>query len=202
MESSSFRNENEFITALQKSDEAAISEIFNDTYKELVDFAYQMVKDWDDAENLAIQSFLHLLEKRGALKDRTRIRSFLYVATRNGCYTHLRKVRSAARFQQEVEYLENQKYDSQPEYDFARMDVEIISALYAEIDKLPTKCKAIFTMRYVKNVPTDQIAEELGLERKTVQNQILKASNHIRSAFSAKKLYPASIPLFLISFLF
>lgn len=202
MEALHSRSKNELDTAFMKSTEMPISEVFNDTYAPLVDYAFQLVRDWEEAQNLAVQSFLQLLEKRANLDDRPGIVSFLYVATRNNCYMHLRKVNSATRFREEAQYLGKDAAESQPEYDFAKMDVEIMNALYAEMAKLPAQCRTIFSLRYLENIPTDKIAEQLGIERKTVQNQILKASKIIKSAFSARKLYPASFPLFLLSFLF
>jgi len=45
---------------------------------------------------------------------------------------------------------------------------------------LPEKRREIFTMYYMEELSSAQIAELLGISQKTVQNQITTATNHIR----------------------
>ena len=59
---------------------------------------------------------------------------------------------------------------------------KILEIIKKEVETLPEKCKLIFKSSRVDGKPIKQIAAELNLSTKTVENQISKALKHLRLA--------------------
>ena len=56
------------------------------------------------------------------------------------------------------------------------------NALYAAIDSLPEKCRVVFNLSRFEELSHKQIAEQLGISTKTIENQITKALKILREA--------------------
>jgi len=57
-----------------------------------------------------------------------------------------------------------------------------MSAVYCEIDKLPSRCREIFVMSYLEERKADEIARLLNISKRTVEAQLYKGLKMIRDA--------------------
>jgi len=60
----------------------------------------------------------------------------------------------------------------------------LLEKIRQEIDKLPPKCREVFIMSKVRGMKYKEIAEELGISTKTIENHMIKALRSIREALS------------------
>ena len=69
-------------------------------------------------------------------------------------------------------------YNDDPQSLFA--EDERLELIYKEIDKLPDKCREIFTMSYLEERKTSEIAVLLNISTRTVEVQLYKALKILR----------------------
>ncbi len=151
-------------------------EIFGQTYtqywKKLNAFSYTMTQDKDLAQNIVQDVFIDLWERKDDLNINA-IEPYLFRAVKNQVFKHYQN----NRFDKTI--LEDQFEDYIID-NFASIDPELMDLLYAALDKLPEKRKEVLLMYKFQDMSIDQIADELGISKQTVKNQISSAIKQLR----------------------
>jgi len=57
---------------------------------------------------------------------------------------------------------------------------ELKSLIHQTVDNLPERCRIVFNMSRFEEMSHAEIAEQLGISKKTIENQITKALKLIR----------------------
>ncbi len=169
--------ENELVERFRNGDELSVRQLYNQFYRSLCYFAIRLISASDEAEDIALESFLKLLAKRQDFETLTDIRSFLFTVVRNACFDYLRRNKTKDRFAREQLVLQ------QTEEQFGQDEMLIAQTLqliYAEIEMLPSQCKLVFKSIFFDCKTTAEVASELGLSRQTVLNQKTRAINLLR----------------------
>lgn len=173
--------EEELMTCLSNDDRKAFEYIFRTYYQDLCRFGATYVKDYDVAEELVQQIFINIWERRYELAISTSMKSYLFTAVRNKSFNYL-------KLQLPKEYkkvdVDNVGFmdDSNMEEDIVFEDLKVCVA--NAIDALPEKCKAIFNLSRNSGLTYKEIAEELDISVKTVENQIGIALKKLREQLS------------------
>lgn len=139
-------------------------------YNQLVNFSYSYLKQLDAAEEVVDDVFVSLWEKRESLADIRNIKSYLYTCTRNRSLDLLRKISKIPVFDDDIFSLEKIRMGDDVSEKFENK--EFISLLQEAVDKLPKQCKIIFRMHLNDGLNNLEIAEILGLAKKTIEAQI------------------------------
>jgi RNA polymerase sigma-70 factor (family 1) len=162
---------------LSKSDQLAFAEIYNRFWQRLFAIAYNRVKEIELAEDIVHDVFASLWANREKAKIEL-LENYLATATK---YMVLDKITKKKR---ERQY--NNNLHTTPVIEFpieASLHYKrILEFVKKEVDKLPERCKLIFKYSRNEEMPVKQIAKELNLSTKTVENQINKALKHLKTA--------------------
>lgn len=152
------------------------NKLFHDYYTNLSRFAFTYVKDEAVAEELVQEVFVNLWQKQ-ELKEISSIRSFLYISVRNRALNHLRdhKTRTLHENDFAIERERDALYEYN-EYEHKQLETLVKDA----IAELPEKCREIFELSRNENLTYQQIAEQLNISTKTVENQISIAIKKLR----------------------
>lgn len=173
-------SEQEWLAALKAGDERALRHIFDRYYGLLLGDMYRIVSDEDACQDLAQEIFVDLWRKRDELDIHTSLRAYLRRAAVNRAINYLK---SSRRFVSDENGSIAQAVDSSPVDIQDKADQETLEkALYAAIDTLPEKCRAIFALSRFERLSHREIAEQLGISVKTIENQITKAMKILREA--------------------
>lgn len=168
------------------SSDDAFEEAFNTYYRQLAAFSFQYVDDHDLAEEIVQEVFSTVWQKAKEIEIRTSVKSYLYGAVRNACLNYLKHKKIERRYE-EQEKSKSSIYD---------VDVVELDELQAEIDsalnQLPEKCRQIFEMSRFEEKKYKEIATELNISIKTVENQIGRALKVMHSSLG--KYLPGFIP--------
>lgn len=170
----------------------AVSGLFEMLWRPLVYFASGIIHDKEEAEDIVVECFEKLMVKKMDFESLPNIRSFLYIATRNACYNYFRSLKVDERSQKELMYLHDPVRENN---DHALIESEVLNSILAEIEELPTQCRQIFKLLYLKQMDTRAIADQLGLSIKTVRNQKSRAIQLLQSRLLRKGLLPALVML-------
>lgn len=155
------------------SGEQAFRTFFETHYPVMVGFAMNYVVDKDQAEELVQEVFVNVWSKAGTIRIKSSPRAFLYTATRNACLNFLKHQKvEQAYIGQAIQ--DAGSHGDQVEYE------ELVVRLKHALEKVPEKCREIFEMNRFEGKRYKEIAEELNLSLKTVENQMGKALKILR----------------------
>ena len=153
---------------------------FRELYKPLCLFALRFTERVDDAEDIVQQAFADVWDKNinGALIEN--LKSYMYQAVRN---------RSLSLVTQPVD---QQTTDEFPDLEDSSEEEQMYNAerdarLWTAIDGLPPERKKIFLLSKRDGLKYQEIAEELNISIKTVENQMGKALKALRE--TAVRIY-------------
>lgn len=138
----------------------------------------RFVKDIDTSRELVQESFLQLWEKRETIEPDKSVRSYLYTTVHNRCLNHLR---NNNKFSAELLETESLSVTSVAETHHRIETAELQAKINAAIDKMPEKCREIFVMNRFENLKYNDIAQKLSLSVKTVEAQMSKALQIMRT---------------------
>jgi len=169
----------DLINGFRNGEEVSVRHLYHLHYRALCYFAEQLVSDKQEAEDIAVESFIKLLQKKTDFNNLSDIKSFLYTTTRNACFDLLRKNKVKDKSNRELEYL------AQPDDQFGEAEMitaKVLQTIYAEMENLPSQCRKVFTSIFIEGKTTAAIAEEMGISSQTVLNQKSKALQTLRFA--------------------
>lgn len=155
-----------------------LENLFNEHYQGLCAFVARMMNDSVAAEDIVQEVFMKVWRDRHTLTFSDSMKSYLYLATKNGAINYLKKQRRRTELL-EI-YLEGIEGHLQNVEDFVHFD-DLNSALEKATKNLPPKCMEIFLLSRNQFKSYKEISIELGISVKTVENQIGKALKILRS---------------------
>ena len=148
-------------------------------------FALEYVLSEEDAENIVQDVFTELWEKKEILTYNINLVAFLFTSIKNKCIDLLRHrvvVQEAVSvMQEEYQATLRVKLASLELFDQSMLLEQDIERIITEaIDSLPEKCREIFIKSKIEGKKQKEIAEELNISLKTVENQMNIAYKKIR----------------------
>ncbi len=163
---------------LLNNDPQAIRLLYDDLGNRLFRLAYAIVRSKEVAEEIIGDVFLKVWQKRSEMASVENLRLYLYVTTRNCCFSYLRKTNSQpAAFSFEALYQPYYHFDKSPEE--LMITREILQTINETINNLPAKCKLVFKLAKEDGLKHKEIAELLDISIKTVESQMAIALKRI-----------------------
>lgn len=164
--------------------------VFNKTYfeeiyvkysKVLYFFAVRIIKDTDAAEDIVQDVYAECWIRREAIDISLPVKPYLYKLTYNRCLDFLKSsANKNILISDQPSVLDNILYSTFTQDDQMHLN-EIKSEITQSINSLPSRCKEIFLLSRHKNLKNREIAEKLDISIKTVEKQISKALQEIRT---------------------
>lgn len=140
-------------------------------------YAYTILKDEVQSEEMVQGVFLKLWEKKSHIKVEQSIKSYLYRMVHNDCMNVLKHENVKAKFVKEKIYTMQNENESAGKKIQA---TELEERLRAALRELPEQCRTIFQLSRFEEMKYREIADHLGIAEKTVENQMGKALKLLR----------------------
>ena len=150
------------------------------------------IGDQDQSEEIVQQVFFHYWEKHTKLHITSSIKAYLYQAVRNHCLNALKHEQVKNRTEQVL--LRN----DEPSEENVLEGLELEERIDLIINEMPTERQRIFRMSRFEELKYREIAEQLNISIKTVENQMGKALKYMREQLS--DLLPTVFWLLIIFF--
>jgi len=171
-----------------KGEQEAFRVIFDRFYARINYFAFKLLQDHGAAEEIALDTFTTLFRKCADFPAETNIRAFLYISTKNACYSYLKKKNTLLEKQKSFYQHEQQnEAEAQASTEGDEVEGEVLDAIYRAVEKLPSRCKIIFKMIYYDGLKAAQVAEQLHISVNTVKNQRARAIQVLRNLLTEKE---------------
>ena len=185
MKKDDFQTETELIASLQRGSVIAFEILFENYSQKLYRFSYSYLKSEAEAEDVVQEVFLKIWQNRSSLKTETSFQSYLFTIAFHAIQKSFNKKTRQQKFQLDLFELlsaENSTLEEQLNFE------TLIARLDQLIEQLPTRRKEIFLKRKKEGISIQNIALEMGISEKTVENQITEAMHSLRKSFGGDKI--------------
>jgi len=173
-------NDSELWLAVRNDDEHAFAMLFDRYWVRLYKTAFRYLKDRENSEEAVHDVFLSIWNRRDQLEIDS-MPNFLLTAIRYQVYNRMRAAKPPVTLisnDLEIDYLPDHNQG-----DYRIKNEELLSELNEHLEKLPKRCQEIFYMSRMDNLSNQEIADRLGISKRTVENQITVALKHLRTCF-------------------
>jgi len=160
---------------LAQDDRAAFDAIYDRYWQVMYDHAYKRLRNKQQCREIIQDVFIDLWLRRGQV-DINNIRPYLLTAVRFQIYKLVTKEKAGSPFFELYETMA---------VSFSGVESNLIEKEFMQyvkvwIDVLPEKRKEVFLMHVEYNLSTKEIANQLSISQKTVQNQLGTAMQSLR----------------------
>jgi RNA polymerase sigma-70 factor (family 1) len=169
------------VNKLKEGDVLSFDLIFNKYHKKVYYFAFSYLKNKEEAEDVVQEVFMNIWKYRDQINDYYVFSKYLFKITYNSTCKKFRKQASDKRQLEEV--LQNIFIED----DSTNLEIEYNSLLETAnllIEKLPSRQKRIFLLSINEQKSTEQIAQQLSISKKTVENYLTIAKTSLKKSLS------------------
>ncbi|GAB3651687.1 RNA polymerase sigma-70 factor [Echinicola sediminis] len=182
------------VKALAEGSQDAFDQLFRKYSKKIYHVARKMRLGHEDAEGVVQEVFIKVWKNKERLDPELSFNAYLIAIVRS---IVIRQVQRKAKL---ISYKENlspflDKSDNQTEDYIIFSDMMDLSSKVME--SLPPKQKQVFMIKNMEHLSIDEIAEKLQVSRKTVKNQIFRASKSLKEKLADSKIISVVVLLFL-----
>lgn len=170
--------EQNILEAIRAGNERIYEGVFRQYYPLLCRYANSILNDYDEAEEMVQAMFLNVWERRETLIISTSLKSYLYQAVHNRCLNQIKHRQVRAVYQQQVE-IEPVQTALSPAHSVVADELNV--RVQEAIGRLPEQCRRVFELSRFEELKYQEIADQLGISIKTVENQIGKALRILRT---------------------
>lgn len=169
-------DEENILKRVSEGDRQAFQELFYEYYGKTKSFLLSFVHDPAICEDIAQEIFVKVWTMRRILPEVRSLDSYLYRMSKNAALNYLRSAKRELHAEADAE-------DD-------RILEEAISAkqkltvLGGVISNMPLKRRSIFLMSRIFGISNEQIAEQMNVSKKTVENHINLAGKELRRAMA------------------
>ncbi len=163
---------------LALGDHVAYKELFMKYFPKVKYFIAHLVKSETTAEELAQEIFVKLWEGREKLASVQSCNSYIYRMAKNATLNYMEHKSVEKAY---MEQYEGDMGQSIEEELYAR-ETELLVQL--TVNNMPPQRKKIYQMSREEGIKNDEIAEQLNISKKTVENHLNIALNEIRKTIS------------------
>lgn len=167
-----------YVRELVLGNHEAYKSLFMKYFPKVKYFIAHLIKSDAIAEELAQDVFMKIWEHRERLESLQSFNSYVYRMAKNISLNYLEH--------KYIEELYLEKYQAEPifsiEEDFYAKEMELLEQL--TVNAMPTQRKTIYEMSRKKGYANSDIAAELGISKKTVENHLNLALKEIRKTLS------------------
>ncbi|SDZ47735.1 RNA polymerase sigma-70 factor, ECF subfamily [Rhodonellum ikkaensis] len=178
--------DNVLIELIKESNHLAFHAFYQRHWEHLYLKAFSILQDSDVSEDIVQDIFLELWNKRNGLKIE-KPSHYLFTCVKHAVFKILQKQKISDRHLQSISAIDL-LIQAEASMDTHEMEQMILNHL----DRLPGRCKEIFYLSRFENLGNKEIALQLGISTKTVENQIYRAMK------SLKTLYPQMLSMYFM----
>lgn len=171
-------NDDELLEKISNGDLRAFDDLFRKYYVDIVMFNSQFVSNKEDAEDIAQSVFLRLWEQHKNISIHSGLRSYLIRSAQNACLNFIRRNKIISQYNSE--YLTLLPYKLGERADGVLLYSELVDLINLGENSLSPKEREVWDLSRHAGMKYSEIAIELGLSVRAVENRMANAKRHFR----------------------
>lgn len=179
---------------LREGNHKAFEELFEKYFESLSRYAFSILRDSDEAQDIVQKVFFKLWDQRKELEIRTSVKSYLYRIVHNESLNFVHQRKNRAEINREISLYNDDSTDNVSEQLIAS---DLQKAIDNALGELPPQCRKVFEMSRIEQKSYSEIAQNLTISVNTVENHISKALRQLRIAL---KDYLIALLIFINTF--
>ncbi len=161
----------------QTDDTKFMESLFKTHYAALCRTAFRIVNDRDTAEDLVQEVFMKVWNNRRTLEINSSLKAYLHRSAINTALNYLEKNKRQVNMESEdLLNISPASHSLEEHLSFKEVETRVDEAINA----LPPACRTIFVLSRYEHLSYQEIANQLNLSVKTVENQMGKALKIMR----------------------
>lgn len=186
-------SEKTYLSALKNDDVVAFNKLFSEYGKRLYHFSFGYLKSKEEAEGVVQEVFLKIWRNRKQLKPELSFKAYLFKIAYHHILELFEQINRRQAYRHKIiddAVLFTDETNERLNYQILLEKVESL------IQKLPPRQKAILLKRKKEGVPIKEIASQLGISPKTVENHLTEALKNIKKGLGKDEI--SSILFYLL----
>ena len=166
------------ITDIKKGDRIIFQAVYDQYHAKLFHYFLKRTRTEEIAKELTQQSFIKLWQSRHTLSEAHTLDTQFFTIANSIFIDHLRR---QAVERKHLHHLEDDIDEQSSLFYHSHTDYESADYLDAVSENLPPVRKNVFLLKIAKGYSNKEIAEQLSVSIKTVEDHYSKALKHVRS---------------------
>ena len=151
--------------------------LFKQWYEPLFRYAYSILRNQEEAEDIVQKIFCKLWEQGEKMKIHISIKSYLYKMVHNACLNRVKQWQIQSEHHEQIAY-GGTTATNQAEQALAQK--ELRQQIDIAINALPQRCREVFLLSRMQHLSYVQIAQQMQISPNTVETQMVKALKFLR----------------------
>lgn len=171
------------ILPLVHGDREHFKNVFEKYYQPLCHLSLHYLEDEDEAMDVVQDTFLKLWERREELNPNSNLTNFLFTLVKNNCLNIIKRKQVLLKHHEKIKWMEmHYQYESLLRVESDYLDFnELKEKIDQAIERLPKNCRLVFELSRFEELKNHEIAERLGISKKTVEAHLTKALKILRN---------------------
>lgn len=166
------------LQALKGGNRESFRLVYDQYHKQIYYYCLKLIRQNTLAEEATADVFITLWKKRHIIDPKAPFIPLLYKIAKDIAYNYLKKIAAHDRLKQN--FLNNFFVGHHRDGEAILIESEAMEAIQTIVEKLPTKRKEIFKLRYFEGMNNQTIAQQLNLSVNTVREQLSRARQFLR----------------------
>jgi RNA polymerase sigma-70 factor (family 1) len=176
----SLKSDSDLWNDIRNDDGSAFDELFNRYWARMYKIAFRQLNDEESSLEIVHDVFLSLWNRRKELEI-NKFSNFLLTAMRYQLYSRSKTAKLSLVYKADI--IESEHLSESNTGEIRLQDFELRNELDKYLNQLPERCHEIFNLSRIEHLSNQDIADRLGISKKTVENQLTIALKHLRLAF-------------------
>lgn len=170
---------NDLLLLIEYNNKDAFTDFYSHNFRKLILVADKYVQSIPAAEEIVQDVFLKIWEEKELLPEIKSIKAYLYRSVVNASINFVNRQKNIEKHHLKI--ADHVTTDDAERHD---EENELITLLYDEIELLPEKCQKVFKLSRLEGFKYRDIALQLNISEKTVENHMGNALKILRSRIS------------------
>lgn len=186
-------SDGDLLAAVRDGDEAALDELIGRKTAPLLQLAYRILGDAEEARDVVQVTFFRVWENRRKFDRRWSPNTWIYRIASNLAIDYLRSRKSRERSAEPVSQHLRQVAGGRSADELSELHRSEVMAIFRELAAgLTEKQRLIFVLREVEGLSSQEVAEIAGCRESTVRNHLFNARKFLRRELLRR--YPEYAP--------
>ena len=151
--------------------------LFQQFYRPLCQYAYSIIHNQDETEDIVQEIFCKLWEQREKIEIHTSTKSYLYRMVHNACLNRIKQTELQYEHHEQIAYLSASDYNN---VEKTMENKELRHKINLAVASLPERCREAFLLSRMQHLSYAEIAQKMQISSNTVETQIVKALKTLR----------------------